>query len=137
MTIRDDLKQFLANEPFSNLLTPEEIEALARWVERIGRIDHAHRLKKEVDGWSDRKKYACYAQDIMCDDLAAKLKRLEEAGCQMDTVRPWGICVKKIDEHGKFIGWIPGPDVNLLSDIPKALDAAISELDRIEKKKKS
>jgi len=115
MTIRDELKAFLSEKPFSNPLTEEGLDKLAGWVEEYHKDEvyycpHCFRMVHGI-----KPHY----------DLAAKLKRLVDAEC--------------IFNWTNDSPWIGAPDgawgtegIEDLPDIPVIIDAAIAELDKRE-----
>ena len=107
MTIRDDLQHFLSEKPFSNPLTEPELDALAGWVENIWNNGYQFGMESKFE-----------------DDLAAKLRRLEEAGFTLEN-SPY-----IEDQYGRW-----STAVIKIGDLPEAVDAAIAELERQEETK--
>ena len=120
MTIRDDLRAFLAEKPFSNLLTPEGIDALVEWVR-----EKLHQESDEADRFwlGEIERYGRHAGR---DDLSAKLRRLDEAGFTLEG-SPY-----IEDQYGRW-----STAVIKIGDLPEAIDAAIAELDKQEESAKN
>jgi hypothetical protein len=129
MTIKDDLQRYdleeVSTNPYESYrdMVKRDYGEWVRFDDISEHDDFAAKLRRLEDGASAIDNAAENLIGKIDDTLAAKLKRLEEAGFFVD-----------VDDNEIVITNFVGRRTARLSDIPPAVNAAITELERQEGK---